>query len=138
MQNRVAHGAKRLLGDLCAVGPKDLLHPLLTTFGDCPIFDPSPWRSGLQPLRILDIFKVSPVWFGCGFGVGQFERLWFSVPAVPLRKGFVCVCVFQYSLTGKDGSGCVSRLRIWFRTAPRAKFWRNVSPTWAKNVVKIW
>ena len=39
---------KWLLGDLCAVGPRDLLHPLLTTFGDFPIFDPSPWRSGLQ------------------------------------------------------------------------------------------
>ena len=30
---------KRLLGDLCAVGSKDLLHPLLTTFGDFPIWE---------------------------------------------------------------------------------------------------
>ena len=28
---------KRLLRDLCAVGPKDLLHPVLTTFGDSPL-----------------------------------------------------------------------------------------------------
>ena len=31
-----------------SIGSKDLLHPLLTTFGDFPIFDPSPRRSGLQ------------------------------------------------------------------------------------------
>ena len=32
-----------------SLGSKDLLHPLLTTFGHFPIFDPSPRRSGLQP-----------------------------------------------------------------------------------------
>ena len=31
-----------------SLGSKDLLHSLLTTFGDFPIFDPSPKRSGLQ------------------------------------------------------------------------------------------
>ena len=31
----------------------------------------------------------------------RFERFRFSVPAVPLQKSFF----FQYSLTGKDGSG---------------------------------
>ena len=37
---------KRLLGDLCTVGPKDLLHPLLSTFeGFSEIFGPSPRRS---------------------------------------------------------------------------------------------
>ena len=44
---------KRLLGDLCSLGPKDLLHPLLTTFRDFPIFDPSPRRSGLQLLSVF-------------------------------------------------------------------------------------
>ena len=43
----------RLLGDLGAVGPQDLLRPLLTTFGDFPIFDPSPRRSGLQSLNAM-------------------------------------------------------------------------------------
>ena len=32
----------------------------------------------------------------------RFEQFRFSVPAVPLKKGF---SVLQYSLTGKDGSG---------------------------------
>ena len=32
----------------------------------------------------------------------RFERFRFSVPAVPLQKGF---SLFQYSLTGKGGSG---------------------------------
>ena len=54
---------KRFLGDLCALGAKDLLDPLLTTFGDFPIFDPSPRCSGLQhslPLKrqILRICHV--------------------------------------------------------------------------------
>ena len=43
-----------------------------------------------------------PVRFGYGLGVERFKRFRFSVPAVPLQKGF---SVFQYSLTGKDGSG---------------------------------
>ena len=34
----------------------------------------------------------------------RFERFRFSVPAVPLQKGFF-FSVFQYSLTAKDGSG---------------------------------
>ena len=32
----------------------------------------------------------------------RFERFRFSVPAVPLQKGF---SVLQYTFTGKDGSG---------------------------------
>ena len=32
----------------------------------------------------------------------RFKRFRLSVPAVPLQKGF---SVFQYNLTGKDGSG---------------------------------
>ena len=35
--------------------------------------------------------------------VERFERFRFSVPAVPLQKKVFPV--FQYSLTGKDGSG---------------------------------
>ena len=41
--------------------------------------------------------------FGYGLGVERFERFRFSVPAVPLQKGVFCV--FQDSLTGKNGSG---------------------------------
>ena len=44
-----------------SLGSKDLLHPLLTTFGDFPIFDPSPRRSGLQGLNLfggVDVFGV--------------------------------------------------------------------------------
>ena len=40
--------------------------------------------------------------FGYGSGVEWFERFRFSVPAVPLQQRF---SLFQYSLTGKDGSG---------------------------------
>ena len=43
-----------------------------------------------------------PVRFGYGLGLEQFKRFRFSGPAVPLQKG---LSVFQYSLTGKDGSG---------------------------------
>ena len=32
----------------CSLGSKDPLHPLLTTFGDFPVFDPSPRHSALQ------------------------------------------------------------------------------------------
>ena len=42
------------------------------------------------------------VQFGYGLGVERFEQFRFSVPEVPLQKRF---SVFQYSLTGKDGSG---------------------------------
>ena len=42
------------------------------------------------------------VWFGYGLGVERFDRFRFSVPAVPLQKGF---SVFQYIFKGKDGSG---------------------------------
>ena len=36
--------------------------------------------------------------FGYGLGMQRFERFRFSVPAVPLRRGF---CVIQYSFTGR-------------------------------------
>ena len=41
--------------------------------------------------------------FGYGLEMERFKRFRFSVPAVPLQKGFSSV--FQYSLAGKDGSG---------------------------------
>ena len=46
------------------------------------------------------LFQGGPgsVLFGYGFGMERFERFRFSVPTVPLQKGF---SVFQYSLTGK-------------------------------------
>ena len=40
--------------------------------------------------------------FGYGFGMERFERFRFSVPAVPLRRGFLCVSVQFYR---EDGSG---------------------------------
>ena len=39
---------KRLLGDLGSLGPKDLLHPFVTTFGNFLLWIPSPRRLGLQ------------------------------------------------------------------------------------------
>ena len=51
MQNGAALRQKRLsvvqktLGDLCSLGPKDLVHPLLTTLGDFlfTVTFPGPW-----------------------------------------------------------------------------------------------
>ena len=54
---------------------------------------------------VSNICREALVRFGYGLGVERFEPFRFSVPAVPLKKGF---CVFQYSLTGKGGSGCGS------------------------------
>ena len=39
---------KRPLGNLCSLGPKHLLHPLVTTFGMFQFSTPSPRRLGLQ------------------------------------------------------------------------------------------
>ena len=47
-------------------------------------------------------YREDPVRFGYGLGMERFERFQFSVPAVPLLKGF---SVFRHSLTGKDCSG---------------------------------
>ena len=46
--------------------------------------------------------RVAPVRFGYGLGMERFDRFRFSVPAVPLQKGFFCVSV---QFKGKDGSG---------------------------------
>ena len=43
--------------------------------------------------------REAPVRFGYGLGMERFKRFRFSVPAVPLQKGF---SVFQYNLTGKE------------------------------------
>ena len=42
--------------------------------------------------------------FGYGLGMERFERFRFSVPAVPLGRGFSCVSVQFYR---EDGSGSV-------------------------------
>ena len=44
---------KRLLGDLCSLGPKHLLHPLLTTFGKFPFSGPlpGPWGRNISRLK---------------------------------------------------------------------------------------
>ena len=46
--------------------------------------------------------RPGSVRFGHGFGMERLERFRFSVPAVPLRRGFLCVSV-QFSR--EDGSG---------------------------------
>ena len=46
---QVSEGArlsKTLLGDLCSLGPKDLLHPLVTTFGNFEFFRVGFWQNG--------------------------------------------------------------------------------------------
>ena len=73
------------------------------------------WSPAGRPLFYLGDFGArgcgdSCIWqggpgsvrFGYGLGMERFKRFRFSVPAVPLqKKGF---SVFQYNLTGKDGS----------------------------------
>ena len=56
----------------------------------------------MLPTSWFNIAREAPVRFGYGSGVERFERFRLSVPAVPLQERF---SVFQYSLTGKDGSG---------------------------------
>ena len=62
--------------------------------------------------------REAPVRFGYGLGVERFERFRFSVPAVPLQKGFVCASVqfhrkgrfrfrFRFLEDGSGGSGSV-------------------------------
>ena len=83
--------------------------------------------------------------FGYGLGVERFDRFRFSVPAVPLQKGF---SVFQYILKGKDGSGSgfgswktvpvpvplsvsgktVLTVPVRFLTHPEEKILRNEGP----------
>ena len=55
--------------------------------------------------------------FGYDLGVERFKRYRFSVPAAPRQKPF---SVFQYSLTGKDGSGS-------WKTAPAVLVLLSVS-----------
>ena len=43
-------GAKRLLRDLCSLGPKHFLHPLLTTLGTFEVSGPCSRTFGSQPL----------------------------------------------------------------------------------------
>ena len=56
--------------------------------------------------------REAPVRFGSVtvWQMERFKRFRFPVPAVPLQKGF---SVFQYSLTGKDGSGSGSGFDSW-------------------------
>ena len=56
--------------------------------------------------------------FGCGLGMERFERFRFSVPAVPLRRVFLCVSV-QFSR--EDGSGFGS-----WKTVPAVPVPRSV------------
>ena len=60
--------------------------------------------------------REAPVRFGYGSGAERFERFRFSVPAVPLQKGFFCVSV-QFNRKGRfrfrfrfleNGSGSAS------------------------------
>ena len=63
---------------------------------------------------------MAPVRFGYGLGMERFERFRFSVPAVPLRRGFLCVSVQFHS---EDGSGSGSG--SW-KTVPAVPVRRSV------------
>ena len=78
-----------------------------------------------------DLNRVAPVRFGYGLGMERFERFRFSVPAVPLRRGF---CVFQYSLAERTVPVPVSvpgkrfrrfRFRVRFLGTQRAPGWKK-------------
>ena len=65
------------------------------------------WSRNTRVFVSQDLTKSreAPVRFGYGLGMERFKRFRFSVLAVPLQKGF---SVFQYSLTGKEGSSSSS------------------------------
>ena len=48
--------------------------------------------------------RVAPVRFGYGLGMERFERFRFLVPAVLLRRGFLCVSV-QFNREDGSASG---------------------------------
>ena len=62
----------------------------------------------------------SSVRFGYSLGIERFERFRFSVPAVPLRRGFLCVSVQFHR---QDGSG--SSFGSW-KTVPAVPVPRSV------------
>ena len=49
---------KRLLGDLCSLGPKHLLHPLLTTLGTFEVSGPCSRHSGSQHRKFYSIILL--------------------------------------------------------------------------------
>ena len=51
---------KRLLGDLCSLGPKHLLHPLLTTLGTFQVSGPCSRHSGPQSPTKTTVGKCDP------------------------------------------------------------------------------
>ena len=55
--------------------------------------------------------------FGYGLGMERFERFWFSVSAVPLRSGFLCVSV---QFNREDGSGFGSWKTVLAVPVPRS------------------
>ena len=63
---------------------------------------------------------MAPVRFGYCLGMERFERFRFSVPAVPLRRGFLCVSV---QFNREDGSG--SSFGSW-KTVPAVPVPRSV------------
>ena len=71
------------------------------------------------PVRLFQ-GGLGSVRFGYGSGVHRFERFRFSVPAVPLRRGFLCVSVQFHR---EDGSG--SGFGSW-KTVPAVPVRRSV------------
>ena len=57
--------------------------------------------------------------FGYGLGMERFERFRFSVPAVPLRRGFLCVSV-QFHREDGSGSGFGSWKTVLAVPVPRS------------------
>ena len=72
---------KRPLGDRCSLGPKDLLHPLVTTFGNFLFSTPSPRQLGLQRYGANRNSGREISSFGPEMCTPQFLR-----PGVPLRR----------------------------------------------------
>ena len=98
---------KRLLGDLCAVGPKDLVHPLLTTFGDSPILDPSPRHSGSQVWTNDWSWWISPEirmdqWRSKFSERFRLDRHW-SIECSSLSKNRHLFCAFFWRKNDPEG-----------------------------------
>ena len=94
---------------VCSLGSKDLLPPLLTSFGDCPIFDPSPRHSGLRPEGLFA--RNSGAGNGCANFMGAWKKCILSAgkthaPKIPRFRGGVFWVM---------GGGEVPILFLWAR-----------------------
>ena len=95
-------------------------------------FNITPRENALKFLRmcrrllVLAYLREAPLRFSYGLGMERFKRFRFSVLVVPLQKWF---SVFQYSLTGENGSGFVSCRKRFRRFRFRFRFRAKTVPT---------